>query len=158
MPNLEAVQSYQQALKLGQKEYKNCVHRDLHPYIQALPPEKLQLSQSKLGVMDIPIYLVVGSTEEARCNSFSPGFYPLMGQDSEFAMKWISLCGAQFDEGIHDAIKCYEYLGHFYVQEGNKRVSVLKSVAAGEKCGVSERCLHSAGGIHVAECVVEKVS
>ena len=130
MPNVEAVQYYQQALKLGQKEYKNCVHRGLNPNIQALGEEKLQLSQSGLGVMDIPIYLVAGSTEAARCNSFSPGFYPLMSPDSEFAMKWINLCSAQLDEGIHDAIKCYEYLGRFYVREGNKRVSVLKSVGS----------------------------
>ena len=130
MSNTEAVQYYQQALKLGQKEYKNCVHRGWNPNIQALGADMLQLSQVKLGVMDVPIYLVVGSTEEARCNSFSPGFYPLMGPDSEFASKWTSLCAAQMDEGIHDAIKCYEYLGRFYVREGNKRVSVLKSMGA----------------------------
>ncbi len=130
MPSSEAVQYYQQALKLGQKEYKQCVHRGLNPNIQALGAEKLQLSQMKLGVMEVPIYLVVGSTEEARCNSFSPGFYPLMSPDSEFAMKWTHLCGAQLSEGIHDAIKCYEYLGRFYVQEGNKRVSVLKSMGS----------------------------
>ncbi|MCM1440532.1 MAG: BMP family ABC transporter substrate-binding protein [Roseburia sp.] len=130
MPSAEAAQYYQQALKQGQREYKNCVHRGLYPNIQALGAEKLQLSQVKLGIMEVPIYLVVGSTEEARCNSFSPGFYPLMAPDSEFAMKWVNLCGAQLNEGIHDAIKCYEYLGRFYVQEGNKRVSVLKSMGS----------------------------
>ena len=80
--------------------------------------------------MDVPIYLVVGSTEEARCNSFSAGFFPLMGPESEFATKWVNLCAAQLSEGIHDPIKCYEYLGRFYVQEGNKRVSVLKSMGS----------------------------
>jgi len=130
MANTEAVQYYQQALKQGQREYKNCVHRGWQTNIQALGADKLQLSQVKLGVMEVPIYLVVGSTEEARCNSFSPGFYPLMGADTEFAMKWIHLCAAQLSEGIHDAIKCYEYLGRFYVQEGNKRVSVLKSMGS----------------------------
>ena len=130
MANAEASQYYQQALKQGQKEYKNCVHRGLDPNIQALSGDKTQLSQVKLGVMEIPIYLVVGSTEVARCNSFSPGFYPLMGQESEFAAKWINLCTAQLDEGIHDPIKCFEYLGRFYVREGNKRVSVLRSVGS----------------------------
>ncbi len=33
-------------------------------------------------------------------------------------------------EGIRDPIRCYEYMGRFYVQEGNKRVSVLKSYGA----------------------------
>lgn len=130
MPSAEALQYYQQALKQGQKEYKNCVHRGLNPNIQALGGDKAQLSQVKLGVMEVPIYLVVGSTEEARCNSFSPGFYPLMGQESEFAAKWINLCEAQLNEGIHDAIKCFEYLGRFYVREGNKRVSVLRSMGS----------------------------
>ncbi len=130
MPNAEAAQCYQQALKQGQREYKNCVHRGLWPNIQALGADKLQLSQVKLGVMDIPIYLVAGSTEEARCNSFSAGFYPLMGTDTEFAGKWTRLCEAQLSEGIHDPIQCCEYLGRFYVQEGNKRVSVLKSMGS----------------------------
>ena len=130
MANAEALQYYQQALKQGQREYKNCVHRGLNPNIQALGGDKAQLSQVKLGVMEIPIYLVVGSTEETRCNCFSPGFYPLMGQESEFAAKWVNLCQAQLDEGIHDAIKCFEYLGRFYVREGNKRVSVLRSMGS----------------------------
>ena len=130
MASTEAVQYYQQALKQGQREYKNCVHRGLNPNIQALGGDKLQLSQAKLGVMEVPIYLVLGSTEEARCNSFSPSFFPLMGTDTEFATKWTNLCAAQLSEGIHDAVKCYEYLGRFYVQEGNKRVSVLRSMGA----------------------------
>ena len=87
MPNVEAVQYYLAAQRQGQREYKNCVHRGLNPNIQALGADKLQLSQVKLGVMEVPIYLVVGSTEEARCNSFSAGFLPLMGPESEFAMK-----------------------------------------------------------------------
>ena len=130
MSSAEALQYYLAALKQGQREYKNCVHRGLAPNIQALGPDKLQLSQVNLGVMDVPIYLVVGSTEEARCNSFSAGFFPLMGPESEFATKWVNLCAAQLSEGIHDPIKCYEYLGRFYVQEGNKRVSVLKSMGS----------------------------
>ena len=36
MANTEAVQYYQQALKAGQREYKNCVHRGLNPNIQSL--------------------------------------------------------------------------------------------------------------------------
>ena len=46
-------------------------------------------------------------------------------------MKWINLCQAHLsDEGINEPIRCFEYLGRFYVQEGNKRVSVLKSYGA----------------------------
>ena len=131
MANSEALQQYQTALKQGQREYKNCVHRGWYPYIQALSKQETgKLSQVSLGTMEIPIYLVVGSTEDQRCNSFSPSFYPLLGTDTEFALKWINLCAAQLDEGIHDPIKCYEYLGRFYVTEGNKRVSVLKTMGS----------------------------
>ena len=129
----EAAQYYQAALKQGQKEYKNCVHQGRYPYIQSLQQVRQSqgpLSQISLGTMEIPLYLVVGSTQDNRCNSFSPGFYPLLGPDTEFAMKWTSLCSAQLTEGIHDPIKCYEYLGRFYTEEGNKRVSVLKSLGA----------------------------
>ena len=131
MPITEATQYYQADLKQGQKEYKNCVHRGRYPYIQSLQAIRQKpLSQVSLGAMEIPLYLVVGSTQDNRCNSFSPGFYPLLEPGTEFAQKWINLCAAQLTEGIHDSIKCYEYLGRFYAEEGNKRVSVLKSLGA----------------------------
>lgn len=132
MATIEAVQCYSAALKQGQKEYKNCVHRGLYPYIQSLQHlrQSAPLSQISLGTMEIPIYLIVGSTQDARCNSFSPGFYPLLGTETEFAVKWTNLCASQLSEGIHDPIKCFEYLGRFYVEEGNKRVSVLKSLGS----------------------------
>lgn len=131
MSSAEALQYYADALKQGQREYKNCVHRGRYPYIQSLQQARQKpLSQIALGAMEIPIYLVVGSTQDARCNSFSPSFFPLLDQDTEFAAKWTNLCKAQLTEGIHDPIKCYEYLGRFYVEEGNKRVSVLKSLGS----------------------------
>ena len=131
MASAEALQYYSAALKQGQKEYKNCVHRGRYPYIQSLQQVRQKpLSQVSLGAMEIPIYLIVGSTQDARCNSFSPSFFPLLDTDTEFAQKWTTLCAAQLTEGIHDPIKCYEYLGRFYVEEGNKRVSVLKSLGS----------------------------
>ena len=51
---------------------------------------------------------------------------PLLEEDTEFAIKWSNLCEAHLEEGIHTPIIAYEYLNKFYVQEGNKRVSVLK--------------------------------
>ena len=114
MSSAEALQYYADALKQGQREYKNCVHRGRYPYIQSLQQARQKpLSQIALGAMEIPIYLVVGSTQDARCNSFSPSFFPLLDQDTEFAAKWTNLCQAQLTEGIHDPIKCYEYLGRF---------------------------------------------
>ena len=44
-------------------------------------------------------------------------------------------------EGIRDPIICFEYLGKFYVQEGNKRVSVLKYFGAARIPGSVTRIL-----------------
>lgn len=52
--------------------------------------------------------------------------YALLEPDTEFAGKWSNLCDAHLEEGIHTPIIAYEFLNKFYVQEGNKRVSVLK--------------------------------
>ena len=51
---------------------------------------------------------------------------PILGESTEFAAKWSSLCDAHLKEGIRDPIVAYEYMNHYYIQEGNKRVSVLK--------------------------------
>ena len=51
---------------------------------------------------------------------------PIMDINTEFGAKWSMLCDAHIAEGIHDAIKVYEFMNYFYVVEGNKRVSVLK--------------------------------
>jgi len=45
---------------------------------------------------------------------------------TEFAAKWMHLCDAHSAEGFHTPVKLVEYLGRFYAEEGNKRVSVLK--------------------------------
>lgn len=62
---------------------------------------------------------------------FCQQFYALLDLNSEFGSKWVTLCMAHVDEGIRDPIRCFEYMGRFYVQEGNKRVSVLKYFEAG---------------------------
>ena len=43
--------------------------------------------------------------------------------------------------GIREPIQCYEYLGNFYVQEGNKRVSVLRYFGAPRIPGTVKRIL-----------------
>jgi hypothetical protein len=49
---------------------------------------------------------------------------PIFKEGTEFAMKWSNLYDSYAKEGIRDAIKVYEYMHDYYVQEGNKRVSV----------------------------------
>lgn len=124
--------TYRQALHQGQKDSKFAVSQGKDPYLQALPPEyeSAGMRRESLGVVDIPAHAIVGTRSESRRRSFSPGFYPLMDERSEFAAKWVDLCDAHLSEGIRDPIKAVEYLHRFYVIEGNKRVSVLKFFGA----------------------------
>lgn len=134
MSQLEANSKYAQALKAGQKTYRECVLNGRYPYLQILDEilsDSMVAGQVDLGVIDIPAEQIVGTKTEGRRTAFAADFMPLLSQESEFATKWINLCAAHLsDEGIRDPIRCYEYMGRFYVQEGNKRVSVLKSFDA----------------------------
>lgn len=134
MPITEAQAQYAAALKAGQKCYKESVLRGEYPYPQVLDEildEHLAAGRADLGVLDIPMDQIVGTKSEGRRNAFAANFMPLLPMESEFGTKWVALCDANLGaEGIRDPIKCYEYLGRFYVQEGNKRVSVLKSFDA----------------------------
>ena len=121
---------YEKALRLGQKEKKALADAGRDPYPAVLDEVLPDLSVHairELGIIDIPADRIVGTVAAGRVNAFSAGFYPLLEENSEFGQKWIALCGAHLSEtGIREPILCYEYLGDFYVQEGNKRVSVLK--------------------------------
>ena len=134
MSRQEAAQQYQEALKLGRKTYKERVLRGQYPYPQVLDEilnDTMTAGQVDMGLLDIPAEHVVGTKTQGRRDAFAADFMPLMPADSEFASKWINLCAAHLgDEGIREPVRCFEYLGRFYVQEGNKRVSVLKSYDA----------------------------
>ena len=134
MNRQEAVNQYNNALKLGQKYYKNAVSRGGHPFpvvLDEILDEANVSGRVSLGVLNVPSELIVGVKSAGRTAALAGNFMPLLGEESEFASKWISLCDAHLsDEGIRDPVVCYEYMGRFYVQEGNKRVSVLKSYDA----------------------------
>ena len=134
MSYIDALDQYNAALKAGQKYYKAALSKGEYPYPVALDDfvdETRMASTSKIGVIDIPVSLIVGTKTAGRQSALAGNFMPLMTPETEFARKWIALCEAHIsDEGIRDPIKCYEYLGRFYVQEGNKRASVLMSYGA----------------------------
>ena len=131
---LEAASQYAAAQKMGRKAQKEWSKQGKEPYLPALDDfldESTIEQQVDLGILEIPLEKIVGTKTSGRTVSFAPNFMPLLGEDTEFAQKWRSLCAAHLsDRGIDDPIHCYEYLGQFYVQEGNKRVSVLKSYGA----------------------------
>ena len=131
---LEALQQYEVALKSGQRYYHDALKRGAYPYPPALDElvdEKNLAGRAELGVINIPSELITGTKTAGRTSALAGNFMPLLQENTEFAMKWIRLCEAHLgDEGIRDPIKCYEYLGRFYVMEGNKRTSVLMSYGA----------------------------
>ena len=134
MSRKEAVEEYAKALKEGQREYKECVQRKHKPN-PAVLDEILELDPGEncvnVGLVHIPVCRIVGTKTAGRVAAFTPSFRPLMEPETEFAAKWISLCADHLsDTGIHTPIECFEYLGDFYVQEGNKRVSVLRHFGA----------------------------
>lgn len=130
----EAVLQYKDALKAGQKYYRAAVNRGQHPFPTVLDDildEANVSGRVSLGLVNVPSELIVGVKSAGRVSALAGNFMPLLDESSEFANKWISLCVAHLsDEGIRDPIICYEYMGRFYVQEGNKRASVMKSYGA----------------------------
>ena len=141
MSRLEAVTQYDNALKAGKKYYNNAINNGEDPYLKVLDEliNPGEVGNINIGLIEIPIERIIGTYNAGRKNAFAGNFMPLMEPKTEFGGKWINLCNAQMNEGITDPIICYEYLGYFYVQEGNKRVSVLKSFGATDIAGMVTR-------------------
>lgn len=123
------VKDYDEAYKRGRKHYQRMVSSGEDPYLPALEEVIAGVdivSEVSLGLRNIPANLIVGTAYSGRTNSFASNFMPLLDEDSEFAKKWSVLSQAHLEEGIREPVIVYEYMYHFYVVEGNKRVSVLK--------------------------------
>ena len=138
-----AKDEYQIALNRGKKEYREYASEGLDPHPAVLDDileGQGDTTIQELGIVDIPAGRIVGTKSAGRITAFSPSFYPLLGPGSEFAAKWCNLCRDHLgDIGIREPILCYEYLGDFYVQEGNKRVSVLRYFGAARIPGTVRR-------------------
>lgn len=124
-----AYEDYLKAQKLAQKAFKSATAKGKYPYLPVLDEILSHADvecEVNLGVMNIPLYQVVGTSTFGRTQAFASNFMPLLDWGTEFSAKWSHLVDAQLAEGIHHAIKVYEYMNKYYVVEGNKRVSVLK--------------------------------
>ncbi len=145
MLHAEAVEEYALAVKQGQKEVKELTAQGKNPnpaVLDEILGETAFDTAKNLGLVDIPIERIVGTKSAGRITAFSASFLPLLGQDTEFALKWKNLCAAHLgNEGIQQPIECFEYLGNFYIQEGNKRVSVLRYFGAAKIPGNVKRIL-----------------
>ena len=124
-----ALSDYTKAYKLGKKNYQyRMLHGEL-PTLEVLDdiiPTKGTFSEVPLGLVQIPIDQIVGTKTGGRSNAFAANFMPILRETSEFARKWAQLSISHEEEGIREPIKAFEYMNRFYVQEGNKRVSVMK--------------------------------
>lgn len=123
------LEDYENALRAGQRAYRARTAQGQSPYLAVLDDILTDVNivaQEPLGLVEIPAESVVGTKTTGRHTAFAANFMPLLEPDTEFAHKWAHLCRAHLEEGIHTPIIAYEYLNRFYVQEGNKRVSVLK--------------------------------
>ena len=125
-----AKEEYLVALNRGKKEYKELLAAGLDPHPAVLDEilgDNPAVSIQELGIIDIPAHRIIGVKSAGRITAFTRSFRPLLSIESEFGIKWYTLCRDHLgDTGIREPILCYEYLGDFYVQEGNKRVSVLR--------------------------------
>ena len=129
-----AKEEYNQAMRHAHKERKDLIlaGKPLHPAVlDEILGDSTNYSVQDIGTLEVPAQRIIGTKSAGRTTTFTPSFLPLPSSNTEFAMKWIMLCADHLGEtGIRDAITCYEYLGNFYVEEGNKRVSVLRHFGA----------------------------
>ena len=145
MSRVEALEQYNAALKMGKRYYSACVAKGQNPHpvvLEELLADKTTVGTEKIGLVDIPMDRIAGTWTDGRKTAFAGNFMPLLEADSEFGSKWISLCEAHLsEEGITDPIACLEYMGKFYVQEGHKRVSVLRSYDSPSIPGIVTRMI-----------------
>ena len=126
-------EDYVKALKSGKKDYQARMMRGEKPTLLVLDdimPMKDSYTEVPLGLVQIPTERLVGTKSVGRSNSFAGNFMPILQDNSEFACKWAALSTSHVEEGIREPIKAYEYMNLFYVEEGNKRVSVMKYFGA----------------------------
>ena len=124
-----SIQDYTKAQKLAEKHFRQAVSRGAYPYLPVLEDLMRQSEiegQVPVGQLEIPISLIAGTVNNERTTAFASNFMPLLSYETEFGSKWSELCDSVQEVGVNEPIIVYEYMQRFYVEEGNKRVSVSK--------------------------------
>ena len=127
------VSQYKSAYKKGRRTFKNNKRKGVDPYLKALEEivNIYDCSIERIGQIEVYADLIIGTVNTSRKYSFASNFMPIVKNNGDFSSKWMNVCKYHLsDTGISDAPVAYEYLGKFYIEEGNKRVSVLKSYGA----------------------------
>ncbi len=129
----EACGQYRYAVKRAKKNVRKLLRerRNIHPAILRDVVNADECTAEYLGEIKVPSVLIVGTGTAEQALSYSADFMPLPKENSEFADGWRSICLDHLsDAGIRELPVAYEYLGRFYITEGDKPVSVLKSYGA----------------------------
>lgn len=124
---------YTRARQKGLKAYSQAIQTNQDPYLPVLEekvPGLNTLDRLSLGIQSIPLDRVAGSVSQGRSFAFANNFMPILEPNSEFSGKWTALYASVEEEGVRDPAKVLEYLGYYYLIEGNKRISVMKFIGA----------------------------
>lgn len=129
MADYDSSANYKQARAMGRRYLSEHGDSQSKGYLYILDDllDNVEIcGEINLGTSEIPINKILGTRTSARSNAFAGNFMPLLPENTEFGAKWCKLYESHIREGIREPIKVYEYLNRYFVQEGNKRVSVLK--------------------------------
>lgn len=126
----EVWEQYSVAQNQAKRNVRRCVRTGVEtglPMLESVVDRTKTAGEVDLGVLNIPVKQIVGIASGSDNENYTADFLPLPSAKSEFAEKWTQIYMEHLtDRGLVDPIRCYEYLGKFYVVDGKKRVSVLK--------------------------------
>ena len=125
--------NYVKARQKGMRAYTQAIRDNQDPYLPVLEekvPVLNSLDRAALGIQAVPLERVAGSVSRGRSFAFANNFMPILEVSSEFGSKWSILYESVESEGLRDPVKVLEYMGFYYLIEGNKRVSVMKYLDA----------------------------
>lgn len=116
-----------QAKRIARKNSAN-VEMAALPLLKTVLDTYNVAGETDLGVVKIPVKQIVGVVAEEDRDAYVSDFFPLPSVNSEFAEKWTMMFMENLsDAGLSNPIRCYEFLGKFYVVDGKKRVSAVKA-------------------------------
>ncbi len=124
---------YISARKMGLRAYNQALAQNRSPYLPSLD-EQVEglnsLAKIPLGIIKIPIERIKGTLTGGRSAAFACNFMPLLEVNTEFSEKWSQLYRSVSENGVRQPVTAVEYMGYYYLVEGNKRVSVMKCLDA----------------------------
>jgi len=116
---------FNKALAIGRRQIAPLGFNERDNYILSLselqkvvPPEK----EFYEGLREIPVEYIIGT--ENRASDYSYGFFPVKRWMAEH---WELIRELMLSQKLNEAIDVLEYGGHFFVRDGNHRVSVAKT-------------------------------